>query len=74
VNSSFTSSPKRHIKTHDTLPASGEQFRAGLGELHIDAGFVPPQPALGDREGEARAYSAGPPPCVNRNGPLLFSM
>jgi hypothetical protein len=32
------------------LRPSGEQLGAGLGELHIDPGFVPPKPTLGNRQ------------------------
>ena len=42
---------------------------AGLGELHIDAELMAPQPTLFDNIGEASTIFGGEAPSRKRNGP-----
>jgi hypothetical protein len=52
----FNNSPASQPIIEDGEASSGEQLRAGRRELHVGAGFMLPQPALGDRQLlEARA-------------------
>jgi hypothetical protein len=75
VNSSFTASPRRHIKTHHTVLHVQAKSSVPAGRKHyIGLGFVAPQPTARDRKRQAHGVLRQAAAVFKGNDPLSFSV